>query len=66
MKKTKKSFCTVRKDILDMKLGVPVGNFHYSDNKPLPYRWSDEQDGKFEILYKGRWQEAYSIDFEFN
>jgi hypothetical protein len=66
MTKTKKSFCTVRKDLLEKELGVPVGDVYYSEAESLPYRWSGEEEDKFEVLYEGKWQEAYSIDFEFN
>ena len=52
---------SVRADLLDNKLQVPIGNSFYGDKAPLPYRWKGEI---FQIKYKNIWQEAYSIDWD--
>lgn len=57
---TKKA--TIRKDILSKGLSVPVGEGYYGSKKALPYRWIGDD---FQVLLKGKWNEAYSIDFEF-
>jgi len=60
---------TVRKDLLSLELGVPVGLGHimrYDENKSFPYRWKDDGDEVFEIFYQGEWQEAESIDWDFS
>lgn len=54
----------IRKDLLEMSLGVPVGNTYYWEDAPLEYRWVD--DTRFEVKYNGEWQEAESMDWEFN
>lgn len=59
--------CTVRKDLLKLGLGVPVGDFFYYSKEPLPYRWinEDSEDETFQVFYRGNWLEAHSIDFDF-
>lgn len=59
------NFCTVREDLIEQELAVPIGDEFYCDTAPLLYRWRNN-DADFEVFYNGKWQEAYSIDFEFN
>lgn len=53
----------IRKDLLEMGLGVPVGNTYYWEDAPLEYRWVNENH--FEVFYNNEWQEAESMDWEF-
>lgn len=56
----------VREDLVAQDLGIPVGLGHLlreEEENPFAYRWTG--DDIFEIHYKGEWQEAESIDFEF-
>lgn len=64
---TTQSFCVVREDLQEQELGVPLaeGETYYYDSEPLQYRWKDDGDDVFEVLYQGQWLEAYSIDFDF-
>lgn len=56
------SLAVVRKDLLEEKLGVPVGEGYYYAADPLPYRWINEE---FQVYYNGKWESAESIDFDF-
>lgn len=57
--------CSIRKDILERGLGVPVG-FYYASGKQLyKYRWTGKGAEVFQIWYRGKWNTAESIDFEF-
>ncbi len=55
----------VRKDLVKKELSVPVGNNHVLKGK-WKGRWVNEGENneKFEIFHKGKWQEAESIDFD--
>jgi hypothetical protein len=60
--------CKIRKDILHY--GIPYGKEgkfipEELKNSNFEYRW-DELDTFFEIKINGVWEEADSIDFEFN
>ncbi len=60
-------YCVVRKDILKKHLSVPLGehgNF-YGQKYPLQYRWLEDIYEQFQVLYKGEWLDAESIDFDF-
>jgi len=61
---TKYRKCTIRKDLLEKKAKIPIGAKYYTGESPLPYRWRDNNN-TFEVLYKGKWEEACSIDFDF-
>jgi hypothetical protein len=52
----------VRKDLLEQGISVPVGNDYYGEKEPLEYKWRLDE---FYVFYKGFWEEASSIDFEF-
>ncbi|MEK6829815.1 MAG: hypothetical protein AABY15_06880 [Nanoarchaeota archaeon] len=56
---------TVRKDLQQEGLGVPVGDKYYHGSEPLPYRWVGKDEDEFQVKYKGKWVSAESIDFEF-
>lgn len=56
-------FANVRKDIIEREESVPIGNDYYGEKEPLPYRWFN--DKIFQIFYKGNWQKAESIDWDF-
>lgn len=62
MTQTKIKFARIREDIWLDNLSVPVGDGYYSSRVKIPYRWNKK---KFQVFYKGKWQEAQSIDFEF-
>lgn len=55
--------CNIRKDILSRKERVPVGEWYVGFGGPFTYRWTEKDE--FQILYKGNWCGAQSIDFEF-
>jgi hypothetical protein len=58
-----KKYCKIRQDLLDQNLKVPIGNSYYTGSKRLyQYMWRKD---KFYIKFRGRWQEALSIDFDF-
>lgn len=54
--------CSVREDLIKDRLSVPVGNISIKEGK-YEYRWVDEDT--FQILVKGEWMDAESIDFSF-
>lgn len=60
-------FAIVRADLRKERQRVPIGNLYYGGKTPLKYRWrnEDEDNEQFEVFFKGRWREAYSIDFDF-
>jgi len=62
----KPGYCKIREDLIstDPDVGVPVGDEYFRGPGLLRYRWLDDVD-RFEVYYKGKWQEAYSIDFDF-
>jgi len=53
----------IRMDLLKAELGVPIGNEYYFESKPLKYRWLSDVD--FQVLFKNKWQNAESIDWDF-
>ena len=55
----------VRPDLLKAKESVPVGDGFYGKEQRLPYRWFNE-DEDFQVYLDGKWQEAESIDFDFD
>jgi hypothetical protein len=57
-----KTFCTVRKDLVEEGLSVPVGDDTYIESGKYEYRWVGED---FEILIGDKWLFADSIDFDF-
>jgi len=58
----------IREDLIEDELSVPVGKGYYSKPDPLPCRWVNEgeQDEAFEVYLNGKWQEAMSIDFDWD
>jgi hypothetical protein len=59
-----KKLAYLRKDLYERGLRVPVGEeFHYFSTRPLRFRWYKDED--FQVYYKGKWREAYSIDWNF-
>ncbi len=58
----KKQLCKIRKDILKQNLAVPIGDEYYDEQYSLRYRWRKDV---FQVFYKGKWQFARVIDFEF-
>ncbi len=59
-----KNLAWVRPDLLKQGLAVPIGEVYYGCEKPLPFRWLDDDEG-FEVYYCGEWVSAQSIDWEF-
>lgn len=62
-------FASIRQDLLSKNLSVPVGEGYYGDKEPLPYRWINETrdyEGELQVYYNNEWQEAMSVDFDFN
>lgn len=53
---------SVRGDLLEYGVKVPVGEGFYGDKFPLPYRW---RGNNFQVKYKNVWEKAYSIDWDF-
>jgi hypothetical protein len=62
-----KDFCTVRREVQHMN--IPVGNSKFirpeRKRKRFRYRWLSDTTG-FQILFNGNWENAQSIDFEFD
>lgn len=56
----------LRKDLLEKSIAVPIGKNYYTSSKPLPYRYVGKDAMDFEVYLNGSWQEAESIDFEFD
>lgn len=56
-------FCRLRQDLINKELGAPVGNTFYNSTKPVQYWWVDDVD--FKVLINGNWEDAHSIDFDF-
>jgi len=58
--------CKIRADLISQNLGIPVGTGHIpkeDEKNKFKFRWVNDEI--FEIFYKGKWQEAESIDFDF-
>lgn len=53
----------LRKDLLIKRIGVPIGNIYFFGNEKLRYRWINNDT--FQVFYKSKWLEAYSIDWDF-
>lgn len=60
-----KHLCTLRRDLFESGLGAPVGNDNefIIDDKRYKYRWLGDQ---FQVKFEGIWENAYSIDFDFD
>lgn len=59
---TAENNCTVRQDLIDACISVPVGDI-YIEKGTYQYRWINED--VFQILLNGKWLNANSIDFNF-
>jgi len=59
----KGKFAKMRTDLWNGRLSVPVGESYFLSQKKVPYRWIGDET--FQVFYKGKWQEAQSIDWEF-
>jgi len=57
------NYCKVREDLIDSELLIPIGNTYYTGNKEFKYRW--KPNDQFQVLYKNKWQDAESVDFNF-
>ena len=57
--------CKVRKDLLKKGLSVSIGDKFCNPTQELKYRWNEDET-EFQVLYLGKWQDAESIDFEFD
>lgn len=55
--------CRIRKDLLEQNLKIPVGDKYIAEDREYSYRWLKDQ---FQIYLNGKFQDASSIDFEFN
>jgi len=57
----------IRKDLLKDGLAVPISigdkTKYLRGKNGYNYRWISEDD--FQICYRGKWWDAYSIDFDF-
>jgi hypothetical protein len=60
--KKKKLMCKVRPDLIDKKIGIPVGDTFIGKGE-YEYRWMQDQ---FQINVNGYWLDAYSTDFIFS
>lgn len=56
-------YARIREEIWLENLSVPVGDGFYGSRIKLPYRWIGDET--FQVFYKGKWQNAESIDWEF-
>ncbi len=55
----------IREDILEKRLGVPVGNKFYGLRDALSYRWTGHADETFQVWYEGAWEHASAEDWQF-
>jgi hypothetical protein len=58
--------CRIRKDLLDGDMGVPVGNDYIREDIEYEYQWIGKDEEEFQIKLNGKWQDAQSIDFDFD
>ena len=58
------SKCSIRQDLLNKELSVPIGEIYYSEPTPLPYRWLEDNKG-FQVKHNNEWLDAESIDWDF-
>lgn len=62
-------FAVIRKDLVKQSLSVPVGDSYVSGvlGQRFEYRWvnEDEPGEQFQVFHDGSWQDAESIDFDF-
>ena len=68
MKTEAAGYCRIHKNILDKGLAVPIGDKHASPSYDLQYRWikTEESESQLQVFYLGKWQDAESIDFDFD
>jgi hypothetical protein len=65
----KKLICTYRKDLNGICL--PYGENKYTNPKNKRQRWKyrwineEKENEQFQIFINGKWENAYSIDFDF-
>ena len=52
----------IRKDLLEKKTGVLVGNVFYYSPEPLPYRWIGNTG--MQVFHEGSWKTSELIDFD--
>jgi hypothetical protein len=69
MSRKSKSLCTIRPDLVEAGLGIPIEGkakvtIYLRGNSKRQYQWTDDSEG-FYIKYRGNWCLAQSIDFEF-
>ena len=63
--------CRLRLDLYKNKTAIRLGGdcWHEGDwfcsLEPLEYNWLNDGEDYFEVLYKGEWVEAESVDFDF-
>ncbi len=65
--KTQNGVATIRKDLQQQELGVPVGEKYLRGSDNYPYRWdfADTDGEQFQIHAWGSWHDAESIDWDF-
>jgi hypothetical protein len=56
----------VRSDLYKDGIGVPVGDEYICNAKEYRYRWSADDATGLQVLLNGRYQDALTIDFDFN
>lgn len=57
-------YAYIRRDLLKQGLSIPIGKKYVFTLMAFPFIYTNN-DTKFKVLYKGIWQSAYSIDFDF-
>jgi hypothetical protein len=60
-----KTFCIIRKDLLNQEAGVPVGDKYYCNSSPIEYRWLDKVEQIFQVFVNGEWKRSSPIHFDF-
>lgn len=58
--------CRIRRDIIENGERVKIERAFIGTNKEYIYRWTGRGGSVFQVWYKGNWNTADSIDFEFD
>lgn len=57
--------CKIRRDLIQKGLRVPIAHAYIGTDREYGYRWTGKGGNIFQIWYRGNWNTAQSIDFEF-
>lgn len=73
MVRSEKMKVSIRTELLESELRVPIGDlYYYGGSRKLEARWANEKgepdnDGEcLQVFYRGKWQEAIGTDWDFH